>query len=326
MCARAGHAPTPAPTAQRAAARSQETSVKTEVDVALRELVKIHNLRLKIGRLTSAAEGLAQHGPMKPPEQQGLDDDTPLLEDYDVKSGQTAPRKPPARSTNFNQDPTERRTGNAPPDDIAAVITRTVDDAKALVSERQVQMKVPATVKALEDAINNIKGSVMIAFPMGLPDYDTVRQILEEREQLDGGASSLEVLEPEASSLWFANKEMQREKVLMDYVGKNEKTKVRRPPPRLARSGACSELWHLPRRWWRNCRRRSAQRCVNPLSFKFRRFRSGNEGLADIYDARLVMLRKAFCVLLSAELTSILSADLALFNRGGRADNVFLTF
>lgn len=203
-----------------------ETSVKAEVDTVLRELVKIHNLRLKVGRLTSAADGLAQHGPMKPPEQQGLDDDTPLLEDYDVKSGTTAPRAPQARSANFKHDPTERRTGNAPTDDIAAVIVRTVDDAKALVSERQVQMKVNATVKALEDAINNIKGAVMIAFPMGLPDYDTVRQILEEREQLDGGAAALEVLDPEASSLWFANKEMQREKLLGEYVGKNEKTKV----------------------------------------------------------------------------------------------------
>lgn len=202
-----------------------ETPAQTEVDAALSEIVKVYNLRLKVGRLTSAAEGLAEHGPMKPPEQQGLDDDTPLLEDYDEKSGTVADRAAPERGQNFKPDPTERRTGNAPPEDIAAVITRTIDDAKAVISDRQVQMKVPATAKALEDAINNIKGAVMIAFPMGLPDYDTVRQILEQREVVEG-AASMQILENENSSLWAFNKEMQREKLLSDYVGKNEKTKV----------------------------------------------------------------------------------------------------
>merc|ERR1712137_179639 len=56
-------------------------------------------------------------------------------------------------------------------------------------------------------------GAVMIAYPMGLPDYDGVRQILE-------------VLDPEQISLWCFSKELQRDKLLSDYVGKNEKTKV----------------------------------------------------------------------------------------------------
>jgi len=201
------------------------TPAATDVDVVVREVINIQNLRLKVGRLTAAAEGLAQHGPMKPPEQQGLEDETPLLEDYDVSSGQVAARAQQQRSQNYRHDPTERRTGNAPPDEIGAVITRTVTDANALISEKQVQMKVAATAKALEDAINNIRGAVMIAFPMGLPDYDMVRQILEDREALDG-AGSLEILDPESTSLWCFNKELQREKLLSDYTGKNEKTKV----------------------------------------------------------------------------------------------------
>merc|ERR1719231_1469368 len=110
--------------------------------------------------------------------------------------------------------------GNAPPDEIGAVITRTVADANALVSEKQVQMKVPATAKALEDAINNVRGAVMIAFPMGLPDYDTVREILEDRENLDGAAASLQILDEASTSLWCFNKELQREKLLSEYVGK----------------------------------------------------------------------------------------------------------
>jgi len=202
-----------------------ECPAATEVDAVLREVVRIHNLRFKVHRLATAAEGLAQHGPMKPPEQQGLDDDTPLLEDYDVKDGTVKPRTAPERTANYRPDPTERRTGNAPTDELAAVITKTVEDAKALVSEKQVTMKRTTTVAALAEAVNNIKGATMIAYPMGLPDYDPVRAILEERDE-DDGAGALECLEPDNSSLWCFNKELQRDELLSKYVGKNEKTKV----------------------------------------------------------------------------------------------------
>eukprot|EP00965_Chrysotila_dentata_P004885 159762-Pleurochrysis_carterae.AAC.2 len=50
-------------------------------------------------------------------------------------------------------------------------------------------MKRATTAKSLEEAVNNIRGAVMIAYPMGLPDYDLVRQILEEREELEGAAA-----------------------------------------------------------------------------------------------------------------------------------------
>merc|ERR1719453_2508115 len=175
--------------------------------------------------LAAAAEGLAQHGPMKPPEQQGLDDATPLLEDYDVADGTVKPRSAPERSANYRPDPTERRTGNAPTDELAAVITKTVEDAKALTSENQVTMKRTTTSAALVEAINNIKGATMIAYPMGLPDYDPVRAIVEERADADG-AGSLECLEPDGASLWCFNKELQRDELLSKYTGKNEKTKV----------------------------------------------------------------------------------------------------
>jgi len=197
----------------------------TQVDVVLREVVKIQNLRGKANRLADEAERLAMYGPMKLPEQQGLEDSTPLLEDYDVTSGETRARPAPTHGANYRQDPSERRTGDAPSDELAEVIRRTVQDAKALTSEQQVQRKVATTAAALEDAINNVRGAVMIVYPMGLPDYDLVRQILEERELLEGQAS-LEYLEDSKAALWCFSKELQPEKLLSEYVGKNEKTKV----------------------------------------------------------------------------------------------------
>ena len=248
-----------------------DTPAATEVDVVLREVVAIHNLRQKIGRLAAQVEGLAAHGPMKVPEQQGLDDETPLLEDYDVKDGTTKARAPPERGAHFCPDPSERRTGNAPSPELAAVLTKTVEDAKALASERQVQMKVATTQKALADAVGNIRGAVMIAYPMGLPDYDAVRQILEEREAVDG-AAGLEELEIEKASLWCFNKELQREKLLSECA-RNSPRAIRR-----AQFGARNSLSVAPplvttgtrartrrRRWWRSCRRRGrARRSASP--------------------------------------------------------------
>jgi len=197
----------------------------TDVEVVLRDLVVIHNLRQKVNRLADAAQQLAQHGPMKPPEAQGLDDETPLLDDYDVKDGTTKPRTLLQRNENYNPDPTERRNGNAPSSELAAVLTKTVEDARALTSERQVQMKVSATSKELKDAVSNVRGATMICYPMGLPDYDVVRQILEEREDVEG-MSAMEQLDGAQASLWCFSKELQRDKKLSEYTGKNEKTKV----------------------------------------------------------------------------------------------------
>jgi len=202
-----------------------EVPTQTDVDVVLRDLVIIHNLRQKVNRLAESAEKLSQHGPMKPPEAQGLDDETPLLDDYDVKDGTTKARSNPQRNEHYNPDPTERRTGNAPSPELAAVMTKTVEDALALTSEKQVQMKSKITAKMLSEALSNIRGAVMICYPMGLPDYDIVRQILEEREEVEGSAA-LEELDGAQASLWCFSKELQRDKKLCDYVGKNEKTKV----------------------------------------------------------------------------------------------------
>lgn len=203
-----------------------DTPAASEVDVTVRELVKIQNLRLMVNRLAAAAEQLSLYGPMKTPEQQGLDDATPLLEDYDVTKGEVVPHAVPQHGANYRQDPSERRTGDAPSDELGQVIQKTCEDAKALIAEKTtVALKRATTASALEEAINNIRGAVMIVYPMGLPDYDHVRQILEDREILEG-AEGLEVMDVEKASLWVFSKEMQPEKLLSDYVGKNDKSKV----------------------------------------------------------------------------------------------------
>jgi len=117
-----------------------ETPAASDVDGTLREIVKVHNLRFKVNRLADAAEQLSMYGPMKLPEQQGLEDSTPLLEEYDVKTG-TLQHTAPQHGPNYVQDPSERRCGDAPAAEMAAVIARTVEDARAVTSNNTVQQK-----------------------------------------------------------------------------------------------------------------------------------------------------------------------------------------
>ena len=53
--------------------------------------------------------------------------------------------------------------------------------------------------------IDNIRGAVMIAYPMGLPPYDEVRQELEDNAEIPGMGGQF-VLDPNEVSLWWAGK------------------------------------------------------------------------------------------------------------------------
>ena len=49
------------------------------------------------------------------------------------------------------------------------------------------------TQKTVQDAMDILRGSVMIVYPMGLPPYDVIRLELENNEDLSGTHASLEV-------------------------------------------------------------------------------------------------------------------------------------
>lgn len=59
-----------------------------------------------------------------------------------------------------------------------------------LFSQDQVNKKVALTKKMLQDAVDNIRGAVMICYPMGLPEWDMVRMALEDREEEAGTSVS----------------------------------------------------------------------------------------------------------------------------------------
>lgn len=84
----------------------------------------------------------------------------------------------------------------------------------------------PLTGDIIGDCLDKLRGAVMIVYPMGLPSYDEVQEVLDDREVLEGKQAIKEVIPPSDCQLWWAGKELQRGKLLSDFIGRNEKTKI----------------------------------------------------------------------------------------------------
>ena len=79
----------------------------------------------------------------------------------------------------------------------------------------------------LQERIDLMRGAVMMAFPMNLPENDTIRLLIEDTDdmilqELMGN----DYMDPNTATLWWAGKEFFRDGIVSDRVGKNEKTKV----------------------------------------------------------------------------------------------------
>jgi len=193
-----------------------ESTVTVPVKQLISELVEVHNLRLRIQRLKVEGDDLALYGPCKPPDKQGLDED--------IQAEADGVELPP-RGPTYNKDPNGKRDGNAPIKEVAEVLKKTLDDAAQAASKKQIEKKVVLTKKMLEEHIDNIRGAVMIAYPMGLPEWDPVRMDIEGDEPPSNTPVGVDILDNTAQ-LWWAGKQMMPENKLGDHVGKNEKTKI----------------------------------------------------------------------------------------------------
>jgi len=193
-----------------------ETTVAIPVKQLIQELVDVHNMRMRLQRLKVEGDDLALYGPAKPPDKQGLDEDIQAEADG---------IEPPPRGPTFNKDPNGKRDGNAPVAQVAEMLKKTLDDAAAAASKKQVEKKTPLTKKMLEEHIDTIRGAVMIAYPMGLPEWDNVRMDIEGDEAPSNTPVGIDILDTSAQ-IWWAGKQMMPENKLCDHIGKNEKTKI----------------------------------------------------------------------------------------------------
>ncbi|XP_067849281.1 cilia- and flagella-associated protein 298 [Heptranchias perlo] len=199
----------------------------TTVHVAVEDLTKlvsaIYNGRLKVDRLCTEMGELAEHGIFLPINMQGLTDEQ--IEELKLKD-EWAEKCVPSGGCEFKKDEIGRRNGHAPNQAMKEVLKKTIEEAKALISKKQVQANVCVTMEMVKDALDQLRGAVMIVYPMGLPPHDPIQQEFEGKEDLSGLQAGKMVTEESEAQLWWAGKELQRGKKLSDYVGKNEKTKI----------------------------------------------------------------------------------------------------
>jgi len=186
----------------------------------------VWNTRIKIRVLTYQCQRLGEFGPAKAPEKQGLDE---ILEKAGETFGQTT-----ERNDFYKADPLGKRTGNACDPKLLGILKKTCDDAEASESKKQAEMRVPLTAKLLKEKVDNIRGAVTILYPKGLPPYDPVRLLLENKEGAIVGQDSKLLLDAHTATLWFAGKEFFRDSLVSDRV-RHERSKI---TAKLQRKGA----------------------------------------------------------------------------------------
>jgi len=96
------------------------------------------------------------------------------------------------------------------------------------LSASQFENKVEFTVDMLQEHVDSIRGALMIAYPMGFPDWEPARLDTEGENDadLEGTAEGFDIMNPEGTLMWWASKMLDRSKILSDFVGKNDKTKI----------------------------------------------------------------------------------------------------
>lgn len=200
-----------------------ETTVDVEISELLKDVVAIYNGRLKVGRICNEMEDLAKHGTTLPPNMQGLTEEQVLELKLKDEWGEKCI---PSGGFIENKDTIGRRNGKAPNEKMAEVLTKTLGEAKAKVSGKQIEANICLTQTIVKEALDILKGAVMIVYPMGLPPHEPIKKELENEEDLSGTQAALDVLEITQAQLWWAGKELETGKKLANYVGKNEKTKI----------------------------------------------------------------------------------------------------
>ncbi|KAL7054679.1 hypothetical protein AAHC03_020691 [Spirometra sp. Aus1] len=200
-----------------------ETHVKTPIKELIDTACEIYNYRLKVFRIADHLKELADHGVTLPPNMQGLTDEQieelKLIDEWGQKCI-------PSGGYIECKDDIGRRNGKAPTETMAAVLRKTSDEAKALISKDLVKQNQLMKKGIVHEAFMMLSGAVTIVYPMGLPPYDPIQMELKNEEDLSGTHAQTEVIPPDEATIWFSGKEMLPGKLLSDFIGNNDKTKI----------------------------------------------------------------------------------------------------
>jgi hypothetical protein len=185
-----------------------EASVNDSVEDVTKKAATMHNTRMRVRRLVGAVRQLVKYGPMKPHDKHGLSE-----EQINAKGNDQL----------YTGDPLGMREGKPCDKTVGETLLKCATTAEVSVSNELAKRRMATDMEKIQECIQNIKGAVMMAYPMGLPDWDPVSCAIDDEENLEGTEDSKYVLDVDTCSMWFAGKQMMRDQALSKYVGKNEK-------------------------------------------------------------------------------------------------------
>ena len=202
----------------------------TQITDVIKQGITVNNLRCKIDSLCMCIEELLKHGPLKTEETRGLKE-TEHLEEENLEEKYRSKKTPmpPKVGTKFNEDKTNQRTGWILEDDITSKAMQAVTDAKEDISYLRAEKRKVTSVEELNNHIQLMYGAVMICYPAyhGLGDWEPCKVIFEDKTDiLRKDEPNQDYFQFESTCIWYAGKELERPKLLSDYIGKNEKTKI----------------------------------------------------------------------------------------------------
>lgn len=79
----------------------------------------------------------------------------------------------------------------APNAQMKEVLSKTVKEAKDMISKKQVECGIYVTQKTVGQAVDILRGVVTIVYPMGLPPHDPIQAEFDNEEDLSGTQVSL---------------------------------------------------------------------------------------------------------------------------------------
>jgi hypothetical protein len=206
-----------------------EASHTMKIDEVLKDLVLVNNLRCKIDLIAVQIEELMKHGPLRPEELRGLNESLDIDKHIEDKYKPKKTPMPEQIGNNFVEDPNHHRTGWTFDKLTVEKSLNEIIEIKKLISCEMVNQKKAIKIQQLNECIDYLRAIVYIHYPayFGLPEWEPCRVLLESKEDiLNKEDPRGEFYNYSVTTLWCAGKEYERHKLLSDYVGKNDKTKI----------------------------------------------------------------------------------------------------
>lgn len=200
-----------------------------KVEELMKELVLVNNLRVKLDILAVQIEELFKHGPLKPEEERGIKESIDLDKDIDPMYKPKKPQMPAKVGDVFVEDPTSHRTGWTFNTETVNKRLEEISEIKQKLSPELIQKKQTMKINELLECIDMLRAVVYLCYPgySGLPDWEPCKIILERKEDILNKDDTIgEYLKYDNVTLWCAGREYEKHKILNEYVGKNDKTKI----------------------------------------------------------------------------------------------------